>query len=151
MKKLNLTILTTGTLALAALGQTACSPVVAQRGNMLENYQLEQVNVGQSTQSDVLRVLGSPTTKAPFDDTTWYYIGQETEKRGILDAETVKERVIMATFDESGTLSYIGDVKDREDINVQYARDKTPTYGNDMTAIQQILGNLGKFNPQDVQ
>lgn len=151
MKKLNLILLASAALTLATLAQTACTPVVAQRGNLLENHQLEQVKPGESSQSDVLRVLGSPTTKAPFDENTWYYIGQETEKRGILDAETVKERVIIARFGEDGLLSYIGDVKDREDINVPYSRDKTPTYGNDMTAIQQILGNLGKFNPQDME
>ena len=63
----------------------ACSPTVAKRGNMLEDYQVEQVITGIHTRSDVLRILGSPTTQSPFNENIWYYIGQETEKHGILD------------------------------------------------------------------
>jgi hypothetical protein len=31
-------------------------------------------------------------------------------------------------------------------IDFPIARAKTPTHGNDITFMQQLLGNLGKFN-----
>lgn len=126
----------------------ACSPTVAQRGNMLENYQLTEVKAGEHTRSDILKILGSPTTKDPFQDDVWYYIGQETEKRGILDPEVVKERIVVVQFDPDGFVGRVADVVDGR-IDVPISRDKTPTYGNDLTVIQQLLGNLGKFNPQE--
>lgn len=125
----------------------ACTPTVAQHGNMLEDYQIEQIVTGVHTKSDVLRILGSPTTQAPFSDDIWYYIGQETEKRGILDPEVKQERIVIVAFDENGAVETINEASgDRIDIPV--ARDKTPTHGNDVTFMQQMLGNLGKFNPQ---
>src|SRR5688572_12321947 len=63
------------TAALIAV-MPACTPTVAQRGNMLEDYQIKTVIPGIHTRSDVLRLLGSPTTQAPFNDNLWYYIGQ---------------------------------------------------------------------------
>ncbi len=136
-------ILTTATLIL--LG--ACAPTKAQRGNLLENHQVEKVVVGVHTRTDILRLLGSPTTKAPFDDRTWYYIGQETEKRGILDPAIVEERIVAVKFNPQGIVQSLEDI-DSQRTDIPLARSKTPTHGNDMTMMQQLLGNLGKFNPQ---
>ena len=125
----------------------ACTPVVAQRGNMLEDYQMEEVKAGTSTRSDVLRNFGSPTTKSTFDSNVWYYIGQETEKKDILDPKVVKERVVLVAFNDEGIVETVQDV-DRERMNIPYERSKTPTHGNDITIMQEFFGNLGKFNPQ---
>ncbi len=126
----------------------ACSPTVAQRGNMLENYQLERIEAGKSTRSDVLRLVGSPTTVAPFNEDIWYYIGQETEKRGILDPKVTKERIIAVTFSKDGLVESINDV-DNGRINIPIARDSTPTHGNETSFTREFFGNLGKFNPQE--
>lgn len=126
----------------------ACTPVAAQRGNMLEDYQIADVQAGTATQSDVLRALGSPTTVSTFDARKWYYIGQETEKRGIMDAEIVKERIVEVTFNDEGIVQDIRDV-DAERLDVPYARGKTPTHGQDLTFTQQLLGNLGRFNTEE--
>lgn len=140
-----LTALTAGLLMGAA-----CSPTVSQRGNMLENFQLEKIQTGVHTKTDVLQILGSPTTQSPFNDNIWYYIGQETEKRGILDPKVTKERVIVVLFDESSVVQTINE-SDAGRIDIPIERSKTPTHGNDVTFMQQFLGNLGRFNPQTTQ
>ncbi len=144
MKTRNKTVLSLAT-CLVLVG--ACTPTSAQRGNMVQDFQLEEVVTGIHTRSDVLRILGSPTTQAPFDENIWYYIGQETEKRGILDPEVVEERIIVVAFNEEGVVQSINEA-DADRINIPIERSKTPTHGNDVTIMQQFLGNLGKFNPQ---
>jgi len=133
-----------------ALSAAACTPTIHQRGNLLENHQVEQITVLESTRSDVLRNLGSPTTKSTFDSSVWYYIGQKTEKRGILDPEVIEERIMLVAFNEEGFVETIKDI-DRERLNIPYIREKTPTHGNETTVLQQFLGNLGKFNPNSAQ
>lgn len=124
-----------------------CTPMVEERGNLIKNYQLAEVKTGVDNQSDILKKLGSPTTKAPFDDNTWYYLGQRTEKRGIFDAKIVEERVVELRFDDLGTLQSLRQGQPSR-LDVPYVRDKTPTSGNEITAIQQFMGNLGKFNKE---
>lgn len=131
--------------AAAFMALNACTPTKAVRGNMLKDYQISAVQPGVDTQSDVLRKLGSPTTRAPFDDKTWYYLGQETEKRGILDPEVKAESIVVVLFDENGTVARIDNVDPRR-TDVPYVREKTPTSGNEMTVMQQLLGNMGRFN-----
>ena len=125
---------------------SACSPVIAQRGNMLEQNQNEQVVIGVHSRTDILRILGSPTTTAPFDDKVWYYIGQETAKRGILDPAVEQEEIYIVRFNDKGTVTALENA-DQGRIDVPLSRDKTPTHGNDITVLQEFLCNLGRFNP----
>ena len=123
----------------------ACSPVTAQRGNMLEDAQLPKIVPGESSMTDVLRTFGSPTAQSTFDNKIWYYIGQETEKYGILDSEITEERIVSVTFDEQGIVQAVEEV-DAQRQDIPYSEDKTQTHGNDFTFLQQLLGNVGRFN-----
>lgn len=123
----------------------ACAPTKAVRGNLVEDHREKQIEPGVSSRADVLRVLGSPTTQAPFDENIWYYIGQKTEKTGIFDPKVVEERIVKVTFSDLGlveTVNLMGNM--REDIPIN--NRKTPTGGTSVTAVQQFLGNLGKYN-----
>lgn len=135
--------------ALVTLSLTAaCTPTVNVRGNMIEDHKVAQIQKGTDTRTDVLRKMGSPTTVAPFDDSVWYYLRQTTEKHGIFDDEVVDERVVVVMFDESGVVEQVNNV-DSKRQNIPYVDRKTPTSGNEITFMQQMLGNLGKFNKNE--
>lgn len=146
MKMKNFKYATFSVLMASALSVAACTPTVNVRGNIVKDYQLAEVVPGQDSRSDVLKKLGSPTTKATFDDSIWYYMGQETEKKGILDPKVVEERIIKVSFNDDGTVESIEDVNNNR-VDIPIDRDKTPTSGNEITVMQQLLGNLGRFNP----
>lgn len=123
----------------------SCSPTVDERGNMVKEYQVSQITTGVHTRLDVLKIMGSPTTQAPFNENLWYYIGQKTEKRGIFDPEVIEEKVVAIKFDPQGVVENIQEI-DSDRINIPIERSKTKTHGNELTLPQQLLGNLGKFN-----
>ena len=137
-------------LVAAGLATASCTPTVNVRGNIVKDFQLAEVVPGEDSRTDILKKLGSPTTKGTFDENVWYYIGQETEKRGILDPEVTQERVIIVTFNDEGLVEDVQDV-DNDRIDLPIAREKTPTSGNEVTVMQQFLGNIGRFNPPQEQ
>ncbi|MEK7801851.1 MAG: outer membrane protein assembly factor BamE [Pseudomonadota bacterium] len=123
----------------------ACTPVTAIRGNLLEDYQLKEVVPGIDSREDVTRKIGSPTTIAPFDDKVWYYMGQKTAKKGIMDAKITTERIVIVSFLDDGKVDKVIERKQgREDIPI--VQRTTPAAGTDFTLLQQMMGNLGKFN-----
>ncbi|HNQ92102.1 MAG TPA: outer membrane protein assembly factor BamE [Alphaproteobacteria bacterium] len=133
-------------LLILIAGLSACTPQVATRGNLLEDYQMKEILPGIDGKDEVMRKIGSPTTVAPFDDNVWYYMGQRTEKKGILDPKITQERIVVVSFDATdGKVDNVVERKDgREDVPI--VQRKTPTSGNEFTFIQQMLGNVGKFN-----
>jgi outer membrane protein assembly factor BamE (lipoprotein component of BamABCDE complex) len=134
-------------LLVSSMALSACEPVTAVRGNFLDEYQMKSVQAGVDTREDVVRKIGSPTTVAPFDPNVWYYLGQKTEKNSILDPKITDERIVVVTFAGDGVVDSVKERKDgREDVPL--VQDTTPTSGNEYTFLQQMLGNLGKFNKQ---
>jgi outer membrane protein assembly factor BamE (lipoprotein component of BamABCDE complex) len=138
MKKLAL-------ILFASVALAACAPTNATNGTFLTTDDVATLRPGESSRSDVLQSLGTPTTTAVFDDNTWYYIGQKTTKKAFLDAKVTDRKVYEAKFDEEGTLISLNEVNN-EAIDVPLVRRTTPTSGHDLTAAQQLLGNLGRFN-----
>ena len=134
-------------LALVFTGflMAGCTPTVTTRGNMVQDYRLAEIQPGEHIRSDVMRLLWSPTTEGTFDANTWYYLGQKTEKRGILDPEVIEEKIITVGFSDDGTVQTVQQANPNRQ-NIPYVREKTETSGNEITALQQMMGNLGRFN-----
>ncbi len=133
-------------LLLPTLFLMACTPTKATRGNLVDDYRIADITPGVSTASDVTRVMGSPTTTDPFDSNVWYYMGQKTEKRGIFDPKVTDERIIRVKIDPTTQMVTELAPLDTTRNEIPISSRTTPTSGNEMTAVQQMLGNLGKFN-----
>lgn len=135
-------------MILLALGLAACTPVNATRGNLLEQSDMQEIVAGQDSRDEVIRKVGSPTTISPFNDNVWYYLGQKTKKVGVFDPKVTEEKIVVVTFGQDGLVDSVKQRQEgREDVPI--VERKTPTSGNDFTFMQQMLGNLGKFNKQD--
>jgi len=130
-------------VAFAAIG---CTPTIATRGNFLEDERLATVQQGVSTKDEVTKKLGSPTTVDPFDDKTWFYIGEKTSQTAFLDPKIDARKVIVMKFDDQGILQTAQQVDEKSGKEIDLVNKQTPTPGKDQNVFQQFLGNLGKFN-----
>jgi outer membrane protein assembly factor BamE (lipoprotein component of BamABCDE complex) len=121
-----------------ALSVAACAPRIDQRGNKPDEDQVVQINPGVDDKNRVAELIGTPSTISTFDDRTWYYISKRTETTAFFDPEVKDQEVLAINFDEGGIV---------ESMKI-YGDRTTPTEGNELTIIQQLLGNLGRFNPE---
>lgn len=124
----------------------ACTAMETTRGNFVYVEDVALIEPLRSTQSDVLNTLGTPTTKAVFDENTWYYIGLKTEKESFFDEKVVARQVYKIAFDDAGVVQSIAE-EATDTMDIPIASRVTPTSGNEITFVQQVLGNIGKFNP----
>ncbi len=131
-----------GVLALA-LG--ACEQSVRVRGNMPDSEVVSKINAGVHSRTDIASLLGSPSTISTFQDSKWYYIGQKSTQFAFFEPEVLERKVLVISFDESG---HVADTKtySLEDGKIIDPVDRvTPTEGREISIIQQLLGNLGRF------
>lgn len=142
-------MLLVGTLVLGAAGLSACSPQIRTHGNMVDPDALAKINPGSSTSGEVLSLLGSPSSEANFGQRTWYYIGQRTERQAFLKPEIIERKVIYVDFDQSGLVDTIGALDMEDGKKIAFITRETPTAGQKVTIIKQLLGNIGRFNPDD--
>ncbi len=132
------------------LSLAACSPVVRTHGNMVDPEHLSQVHTGVSRQADVAALLGTPSAEGTFDPNEWYYIGQRTEQTAFFAPEVTNRTVVRITFDPTtGTVAKVDQLDAAAGENVTPVARTTPTTGHDLTMIEQIMGNVGRFNKPD--
>jgi len=130
-----------------ALSIAGCTPRIDQRGNKPEDDQVVQINPGVDDKNRVAELIGTPSTISTFDDRTWYYISKRTETSAFLDPEVTDQEVLAIAFDEGGIVESMRIYGEEDGHTIAFVDRTTPTEGNELTLIQQLLGNLGKFNP----
>lgn len=129
----------------ATLMLGACDPRVDQRGHVATPGSMEKLQPGQQTRNDVLTLLGSPSTTATFDDETWYYISQRVETTAFLAPDIKDQTVTALKFDKAGVLKDMNTYTLKDGRAVEMVDRKTPTAGKELTIIEQVFGNVGRF------
>ena len=124
----------------------ACAPRLDTRGNLPDPDHLSKIKPGQHTRLQVAAILGSPSNISTFDQETWYYVSQRTETTAFFEPDVKTRQVVILRFDKGGVLADIRTIGLEEGRDILPVERETPTSGNEITLIEQILGNLGKFN-----
>lgn len=138
-------LIVAGVMISILVGNVACTPTLATRGQILDPEILASVKVGQSTRADVAETLGTPFETAAFDDKTWYYLGVKTEKESLFLPKIVERRAVAVVFDDEGVVQKIEAIDaDGSARPIDPVSRQTPTYGRETTIAQQLLGNIGR-------
>ncbi|CUW40193.1 conserved protein of unknown function(containing Lipoprotein SmpA/OmlA domain,31-106;) [Magnetospirillum sp. XM-1] len=125
---------------------TACSPIIEVRGNNPQPEQLAQIKVGTSTREDVQALLGTPSNITPFGEESWHYISAITEREAFFEPEVKERKVVTVVFDRAGTVRAIDNRGLEDGKDVVPATRETPTAGKELTILQQLMGNVGRFS-----
>lgn len=121
-----------------------CTPIIANRGNMLDEERIAQVKPGSSSKNDVFEALGSPSVVSTFDDNTWYYVGQRTAREAFFTPQVTDRKIIAVQFDDTDHVKAVERIGLDQAVNVVPLDKKTPAVGRDITFLEQLLGNIGR-------
>ena len=133
--------------AISAIALVAgCATSVEQRGNLPTQEKIAEVHPGTTTKDEVIKILGSPSSVSIFNDKSWYYISRRTGQIAFFDPNVVDQQVYIVNFDNQGVVRAV-DHKGLEDGKeiIPVAR-ATPAPGRELSFLEQLIGNLGKFN-----
>ncbi|WP_019643839.1 outer membrane protein assembly factor BamE [Novispirillum itersonii] len=135
--------------AVAACGilLAACSPEVRTHGAMPQKSVMAQIEPGKSTRADIAQALGTPSTTSMFDNgEVWYYIGARRQQVSFHASEELERQVLIFTFDKGGVMDEMKTLDKNSGQEVTLVSRKTPSAGHELTIMEQLLGNIGRFN-----
>jgi outer membrane protein assembly factor BamE (lipoprotein component of BamABCDE complex) len=94
----------------------------------------------------VRSILGAPSTLGTFEDSVWYYIGQNTTQFAFFREKIIEQKVVVIVFSDQGVVEQL-EVLDQDALReISLSERTTPTAGHSLGFIEQILGNIGRFN-----
>src|SRR5678815_5880300 len=134
-----------GALALP-LAVAGCETIVDQRGFAPTPGSVEKLEIGSQSREDVVRLIGSPSAVATFNPNTWYYISQKQESYAFFKPAMIEQNVLQLTFNESGRLQAMKKYDLAASRDIEMVSRITPTAGKELTVLEQIMGNVGRFS-----
>jgi outer membrane protein assembly factor BamE (lipoprotein component of BamABCDE complex) len=124
---------------------SACAPVINTRGQQPDPDVLAKIEAGTTSQRDVERALGTPSTKGVFRENVWYYMSERTERTAFFAPELLERKIIAVVFDKVGVVEDIVTYTENDKQEIALVARITPTAGNELSIIQQLFGNIGRF------
>lgn len=138
--------------AIAVLGFAAalagCEETYTLHGFSPQIADLESIEAGADTRGSVLRKLGRPSSISSFESDNWYYTASTVEKYAFYEPKVIDRKVVAISFDAQGLVTRVGRYGVEDGQVIDLVTRTTPTYGRELTILQQIFGNLGRFNAE---
>jgi outer membrane protein assembly factor BamE (lipoprotein component of BamABCDE complex) len=128
-----------------------CDNIVDQRGFAPTPGSVEKLEIGAQSRDDVVRLIGSPSSVGTFNPNVWYYISQKQESFAFLKSEITDQKVMQLNFNESGRLTAIKNYEQKDGEDITMVSRITPTAGKELTILEQLLGNVGRFSGRGSQ
>lgn len=128
---------------LAAL--SACAPIVNVRGQEPDPDALAAIEPGKTSSRDIQQSLGSPSTEGVFRTNVWYYMSERTETVAFFEPELLERKIVAIVFDDRKIVEDVFTYTENDRREIELVSRVTPTAGNELSLIQQLFGNLGRF------
>ena len=140
--------------ALAVLAMTAllaCSPMHNSHGFIPDKELVDKLRPGVHDRDSVTSLLGSPSSIADFNGETWLYVKRESEQIAFFEEKLVDQSVLAVRFDKTGLVTEIQRYEMADGKTLILVERTTPTRGRELTVIEQLFGNIGRFSSQQQQ
>lgn len=132
-------------VVILAMMLAGCTVSEDQRGNLPDPDKLAQIQPGTSTKEQVVKILGSPSSASTFDDDVWYYISRKTKQIAFFSPTVLDQQVFIVDFDSKGVVKDLGHKTLADSENISPAPGATPAPGRELSFMEQLIGNIGRF------
>jgi outer membrane protein assembly factor BamE (lipoprotein component of BamABCDE complex) len=128
-----------------ALLLAGCAVSEDQRGHLPDPDKLAEIQPGSTTKEQVVKILGSPSSASTFDDDTWYYISRKTKQVAFFSPTVLDQQVFIVDFNDKGVVKDLGHKTMADGEHISPAPGATPAPGRELSFMEQLLGNIGRF------
>ncbi len=133
-------------IALCAAGLAACEPRISRHGKVLDLEAVASIEPGVASQVDVVRLLGTPSSRSLFGEDTWFYISQQRSTQILSLPHTDAQTVVAVAFDDEGVVEEFAMLTIEDGLPIDPVARSTPTHGRELGLLEQLLGNIGRFD-----
>lgn len=124
----------------------ACTTIYRNHGYIPNAEDLAKVTVGESTQEEVARDVGRPTSTGLLTGGAWYYVGSKFRYYGARVPKEVERQVVVVSFDDKGVVENVEQFGLERGEVIVISRRVTRSSVKGLSVIRQLLANVGNFS-----
>ena len=132
-------------LLFAGILAAACEPTIISPGHVWRGTSAEEIQPGVDTRAAVFQRIGSPTAEGLEQGTPWIYVSDREMKRGARSPVALEQQVVVIRFDSQDRVQSVDVLGPEDRIDIAISAQETLARGQELTLLQQLLGNVGRF------
>jgi outer membrane protein assembly factor BamE (lipoprotein component of BamABCDE complex) len=133
-------------VAVLAIMATSCNKEINVHGFNFEHADLSVIKVAETSKQQLIQEMGSPTAQSDFGEKKLYYISTKTEKIAFFEPKVLEQKILCISLDNSDIVKKVDQFTLSDAHKISFSENYTDIQGNSITAMQQILTNIGKYN-----
>jgi outer membrane protein assembly factor BamE (lipoprotein component of BamABCDE complex) len=136
-------LMTAAALAASMFGASACVPLKAHQGYVIDSDLVNSVQAGTDNRQSVLAVLGKPTFTSEFNQGDWYYISRDVRNFAYNNPHVRDQVTLRISFDSRGVVTAVRRSGVEEVASIHPSSKTTPTLGKKRSFFDELFGNIG--------
>ena len=130
---------------------TSCAQPIEIHGNRISLRSIEAIEPGKTTEKQVLEQLGKPVITQDYGSKIWIYVKSKSQKTVLSGRNFLDRTVVRVSFNKKGIATSVDIIPYDKKLNPEISTRKTPTAGQEITVLQQLIGNFGRFENKNDQ
>ena len=128
--------------SLVFVGLGGCESKTMTHGHSIDEANLSEIRVGETTRIDLLASFGKPSFNGAFNSGRIYYISQFMVEPAGGKKKTETRQIVAFTLNADDIVTAIDLIDETSGRTVLYLDEKTPTPGDKFGAMDQVFSNL---------
>ena len=102
-----------------------CSPRISRHGNFFSKDELRILQTTRLNKSEIIEILGQPSTKSTFSNNTWYYIFFIQKEKAYFQVKNSRNKVLKIKFDEKQNVESYDIIENDTSIKIETIKVET--------------------------
>jgi len=128
-------------LLLSTALQACDATRIDRHGHLFTDVDLQQIQPGIS-KDQIRQTLGTPDTTGTVDGDVFYYISSVQRTRPMGRPTVIDRKVLAIYFDQNQAVRQVANYGLKDGKVFDFIKGETPASGKQLTALQQLLGNI---------
>lgn len=111
-------------------------------GNMPSKDDILAIKQGMS-QSDVRKIMGSPSAVSSLDHKTWIYMNSTMKRMAFFAPEELERNIVAVEFNLDGKVERVIQIDKESGREIAFCTDETPVMGTEETFMEKYFGGVG--------
>ena len=96
----------------------SCSPRISRHGNIFSEDELKILKTTKLNKSEIIEILGQPSTKSTFSENIWYYIFFIQKEKAYFKVKNSGNKVLKIKFDKNQNVETYNIIKNNTSIKI---------------------------------
>ena len=104
----------------------ACSNSrISNHGTIFTKKEINIIKNTKLNKSEIIEILGQPSTKSTFSDDIWYYIANVQREKGYFKIKTISNSILKIVFNKKQQVISYNYVSNGKTFDISINKDKT--------------------------